>query len=164
MADEKNPRLKVAQKGFSGKHFLEVSCYIEFIKMEKYTRLDDLIFIELSPNYDRTKSIKMRLGTIDLRSIAYGLKEILRGSIEVGYKKYTDPKLAGGSGSKNELNIRKQDHGFYINFFNGSTPVGFTMDKYTTASMADSFNLMAEETEKAIYYHQRNPGKGQAAL
>lgn len=158
MNDQENTLKKVAQKGFSGKNFLEVTCYIEIdASNPKYTRLKETIFVEQSINYNRSNRVIMTLSTIDLRGLVYSMKECFKNG-STDFKKYTDPKLAGGSGDKKELSIAKGDKGFYLNMSEGAKKSGYGIsDAHILLAMADAFLLMAEETEKALYYYQRNP-------
>lgn len=147
-------KIKVAQKGFGEKHFLEISSYVEFTPEENYTRASDLIFLEISPNFDRKKKVVMRIDTMDLRALSYAIKECIKNGSSP-YKKFTDPKLSGGNGNKKELSVAKDDKNGYINIKEGSNSIGFAMDFYSYISFADIIVLMAETTERMVYQYQR---------
>jgi hypothetical protein len=55
--DQENTLKKVAQKGFSGKNFLEVTCYIEIdASNPKYTRLKETIE-KTSPDHEKDGTV-----------------------------------------------------------------------------------------------------------
>lgn len=146
-------KIKVAQKGFSGKNYLEISCYIEVEEMEGYVLLKDLIFFELSPNFNRHKKLKMKISSIELRALSIAIKECLRKG-ETEYKKFTDKKLHDGEGNKKNLTVARDTKTLYINFNEDNQTTGYGMDFYSALAFADIIVLMAETTEKAIYHHQ----------
>lgn len=153
-------KIPLAKKGFSGKHYLEFSCYAEGIDMGKYTHYVDLVFAEFSIDYSRSpeKKIAMQLGSIDLRALHYAIKECIKTG-NSSYIKYTDPKLAGSGGARKELNVKHQGGTkgamIYINMSDGVKSGAFGLDAYSAASMADALSLLAEEAERGVYRCQR---------
>lgn len=161
MAEEPR-KIKVAQKGFNGKNLMTISCYIEeqilFDRSPKDSVFSDIIFMEFTPDYVAKEKEVMLVNSIDLRSMAYAVKETLKlGSSP--YKKYSDPKKAGASGSRKDITFAKKEGGdaplYYINLTTGAKKIAFSFDTYAFASFSDMLVLLAEETEKALYSLQR---------
>lgn len=153
--NDDSKKIKVAQKSFNGLHFLTISCYIEERIFGKETYFGDTIFIEMTPNYVAVEKEVMLLNTMDLRSMSYAIKEIFKKG-ESKYKKYTDPQKTGVNKAKKELSFGKKEDSYYLNMASGKKTIAFSFDAYGFASFADVLRLLAEETEKALYSHQRD--------
>lgn len=150
-----NQKFRVAKKSYQGKNLLAISAWVEEKAAGDGMVLSDLIFLEFTENYEVTKKHSLRVTASDLRAMAYAVKDLLKNG-ETKYRKYTDPKLAGGSGPKNEISMMRHDKGgYYINLTAGETKIGHQFDAFEFIAFADSITLIAEETEKALYYHQR---------
>jgi hypothetical protein len=150
----KTNRTKIASKSFSSKHYLEISCFAESVDMGTYARIDEAIFFEISQEYDRNRRISMQLKSIDLRSMSYALKEIIKtGSTQ--WIKYTDPSTAKAQGSKKSISLKADGKTIYLNVSSANMLISFGMDYYYTASFADCIALLAQELECEIYKIQR---------
>lgn len=156
--DKEKKRYKIAQKGFNGKHFLEVSCYIEESVIDApngaYIRYDDVVFFELSPDYKRTAKTTMLMDTNDLRALSYGIKELVKKGTSP-FKKFTDPKRAGTDGGQKKLTLAVQGETCYINLAHEGKEIGFGFDHYAITAFSDTIALMAEECERMIFRLQQ---------
>lgn len=150
-------RHRVAQKIFNGKNLFVISSWIEEALTDAGWKIyEDVVFFEFTEGYDTNKKVIMALSSSDLRSMVYGIRELLKNG-ETSYRKFTDPKLAGGSGAKKEISFAKDEKkNYYINLTSGVGKVGFAFDVYAFAGLIDSLILIAEETEKALYWYQRS--------
>jgi hypothetical protein len=146
-------KIKLASKSFRAKHYLEINAFVEVENKERYTQYEDVVFISCSADYDRAKMITMQVRNIDLRALAYGLKEILKNGTS-SYAKYTDPKAAGGTGNKKSITLGKDKGMFYINFNDKTNAIAFGFDAYSMASLADIIILMAEVADQKIFAMQ----------
>lgn len=149
-------RHRVAQKVFNGKNLFVISAWIEEELADSGWKIyEDVVFFEFTEGYDAKKKVSMALSSSDLRSMVYGVRELLKNN-KTDYRKYTDPKLAGGTGAKKDISFAKDEKGsYYINLSFGAVKVGFAFDVYAFAGLVDTLSLIAEETEKVLYWHQR---------
>jgi hypothetical protein len=99
------------------------------------------VYFEFYNDYSRNKSIKMLLNAMDLRSIAYAIKEALKKG-QSGFRKIT----GGKSQDKKSLSIS----GEYINAGYKDLKIGVQFSKYEMAGLSDLFNLLADEIDKKI--------------
>lgn len=143
-------RKKLASKGFRAKHYLEISAFVELDDKGKYIQYEDVVFISCSANYDRSTTITMQVRNLDLRALAYGIKEILKNGSS-SYIKYTDPKAAGGAGNKKSLSLGKDASSVYINFNDKTNNIAFGLDVYSMAALADTINMIADVADKKIF-------------
>lgn len=102
----------------------------------------------------------MKVTAHDLRSMSYGIRELLKNG-NSSYKKFTDPTKAGSEGNKNQLSLgvlANDDKAstYYLNYLSGNKKLGFGFDAYSIASISDALLLIAEETDKALFYYQRS--------
>lgn len=144
----------VGQRGFSSKHFLQISSYIETNTKEEPKRYSDTVFIEISPEYVRKNKIALSVGAIDLRNMGYAIKECLKNQ-KSSYIKFTEPSRGGFAGERKSLSFALDDKTLYLNIESGGKKIGMGFDFYNAASFADIITLMAEETEKKLYQYQR---------
>lgn len=151
----------VAYKSFPGKNLFAVSSKIEGVNNRDRLVYSDVIFLEFTEDFTNggnTKSV-MKVTAHDLRSMSYGLRELLKNQ-KSSYKKFTDPNKAGGTGSRNELNLAHELKDgkapvYYINMLSGNKKIGCGFDAYSIAALSDALLLIAEETDKAMFYFQR---------
>lgn len=141
---------KLAFKAFRAKHFLEVSAFVELEDKGKYTHYEDVVFISCSAEYDRNTTITMQIRNLDLRALAYGIKEILKNG-KSSYVKYTDPRAAGGAGNKKSLTLGNEKSTIYINFNDKTNNIAFGLDAYSMAALADTITLIADVADKKIF-------------
>lgn len=152
-------KFRVGQKIFNGKNLLVFSAWIELEKKERAEIISDVVFIELTEGYVAEKKLVMKVVANDIRAMTYAIKELIANG-ETKYEKYTDPKLAGTDGAKNKLSFGKTEDGtFYFNLSSGGTKVRFPFDTYHIRAFVDSLTLIADETEKALYWHMRSRQK-----
>lgn len=153
----------VAFKSFPGKNLFAVSAKVEKINSANERPVCvDVIFLEFTEDFasgGMTKKV-MKVTSHDLRSMSYGLRELIKNG-KSQYRKFTDPNLAGRNGSKNELNLGiEQKDGkpasYYINLVTGGKKIGCGFDAYALAALSDALLLIAEESDKALFYHQRS--------
>lgn len=145
---------RVATRSYSGRHLLEIGCVIEQKTINGSQNFSDVVFFEMSPEYNRAKRITMQLGAIDLRCLGYALKEMVKNGSS-RFNLFTDPKTAGRSGEIKSLTLGSKETTLFINLSSGRTEIGFSMNAHFAAALSDALTLLAEETEKALYHHQR---------
>lgn len=153
-----NKLFRVGHKLFNAKNLLGFSAWIEEEYAGDRVIFSDLIFIEMSEGYNASKKISMRVRAIDLRALAYGIKEIIKTGAS-RFEKYTEPNLAGASGEKKKLSLNVSGDIIFLNISEGSTNISYSADAYNFASLADSITFLAEETDKMLYWFQRNPSR-----
>lgn len=156
MADKK--RFRVAHKSYTGKNLFVISSWIEEELIGTHRAYSDVVFFEFTELYEAKSKSVLALSSSDMRSMVYGVRELLKTG-KTQYEKYTDPNLAGTSGNKKKITFGKTEGAinyFFINFTSGAMKIGFSFDTYGFAGFADSLSLIAEETEKALYYYQRS--------
>lgn len=141
---------KLASKNFRAKHFLEVNAFVEMENNGKYTHYEDVVFISCSAEYDRSTTISMQVRTLDLRALAYGIKEMLKNGSS-SYVKYTDPKAAGGSGNKKSLSLGRENSTLYLNFNDKTNNIAFGLDSYSMAALSDAIILIADVADRKIF-------------
>lgn len=144
----------VGQRGFSSKHFLQISSYIETNDEQHPKRYTDTIFVEIAPEYVRAKKIALSVGALDLRNMAYAIKECLKNH-KSSYIKYTEPARGGFEGQRKSLSFAVQEKTLFLNIESDGNKIGMGFDFYSAISFADTITLLAEETEKALYRYQR---------
>jgi len=165
----------IAYRGFSSQSLIKVTAMVEYL-----TYANEIIFVEFcegtkSANgfkYNTENPIKMSFSAIDLRTLAYAMREILKTKQDSGYEKITKSdglmkKVTVGFTSKASQNDQnKIIETFYINgtLVQKNFKVGISFSKWEMASFADSLMLIADETETALYKHQRMLRKAQLAL
>lgn len=155
MTDKK--KYRVAHKSYTGKHLFAISAWIEEELLEKHRVYSDVVFFEFTELYDAKSKSVLALTSGDMRSMVYGVRELLKTG-KTQYEKYTDPNLTGANGKKKQISFGKTENpiNYFINFTSGNTKISFSFDTYAFAGFADSLSLIAEETEKALYYYQRS--------
>jgi len=95
----------------------------------------------------------------DLRGLAYACKSLLT-SKTTPYRKFTDPKLAGGQGGLKELTLgattATPENDDYINLsIKGGATTRFAFEAYELASFIDDIKLICDETQHLQYKCQR---------
>jgi len=152
----------VAYKSFPGKNLFAVSAKIEMHRKEPRNVYTDVVFLELTEDFSGggNKKITMKVTAHDLRAMSYGIRELLKNG-KSSYRKFTDPSKAGNEGNKNQLSLGMLVNDdkiptYYLNHLSGSKKLGFGFDAYSIASISDALLLIAEETDKALFYYQRN--------
>ena len=154
---QKDMLVTVANRGYSAHSLFYVSANIGFTNYIK-----EVVFVEIRNGvrngdlfqYSKDDNIKMKFDSIELRALAYAMKEILKHkSNELGYSKFTKTgnmrkKLVLGYTPAKKAS--EQDT-FYININDYSVAI----PKYDFAALADSLMLIANETETIFYKYQR---------
>jgi len=157
MKSNNQQKFPIAYRGYSSQSFISVSSFLEY---ESYAK--DIIFVELRNGikennmyrYDKKNSIIMLFNAIELRALSYAMKEMLkRKDNELGYKKFTN------SGSVSELYLgygnSEGKEGYFINAKSSGKTISVKAEKWDFASLADSFSIIADDTERALYKFQR---------
>lgn len=151
----------VAYKSFPGKHLFAVSAKVERIDSGDRSIYVDVVFLEFTEDFASggTNKKAMKVTAHDIRSLSYGIREMLK-SGKSSYKKWTDPHMAGIDSTKNELSLAMDQKdgrppSYYINLSTGDKKIGCGFDAYAMASLSDALLLIAEETDKAMFYFQR---------
>lgn len=152
----------VAYKSFPGKHLFAVSAKIEMRKIENRNIFADTVFLEFTEDFSSGGNAKvaMKVTSHDLRSMYYAIRELLKHG-KSSYRKFTDPVKAGNTGTKNELtfgmeNKENKSMTYYLNYLSGTKRIGCGYDAYSMTSLSDALLLIAEETDKALFYYQRS--------
>lgn len=155
MAQNEKRKHRVALKNYTNKNLLAISAWIEEENKMGTIYFSDVIFIELTEEYDAGKKESMLIDATELRKMNHAVRELLRTG-ETSYEKWTDPTLAGGTGPKKKLSFMKSDDGnYFLNLTVGSKKLRFIFEKYSMIAFAESILLVAEEAEKILYYFQR---------
>lgn len=146
-------KIRIATRGFPSLHYLEVNAYAEVTEHKKYRMFSDVVFLSCSFQYDRAKTLTMQIKNNDLRALAYGIKECIKNG-KSSYIKYTDPRAAGGAGTKKSISLAVEKGTIYINIKNKEDNLAFGYDFYQMAALADTITLIAEESDKRIFQLQ----------
>lgn len=141
----------------------------ETIKEDKSKYFTDVIFLTFKKStrakgkttYSKQDEISAKLDSITLRALSYGLKNsvkrILANSTE---NKETSSSLYSDRTATTEFFINFSNEKIFFNIkdltSNDKRFIGIEIDAFKLLSLADSFTLIADMTEKYLYSFQRN--------
>ena len=153
MSDKRN-RLQhhVGSLGYtSKKSALSVKTVIEITEKGQANAIG---WISLNCFADK-KTITMLQDTNSIRAFSLAIRELVkRGSTAFG--DHTDPNLAGGTGGRKQLRLKANESGFFVNMTEGDEKrCSYTFDIYEMLAFADQLKVLCEETEKALFWRQR---------
>ncbi|MEA3373708.1 MAG: hypothetical protein U9Q62_08475 [Campylobacterota bacterium] len=135
---------RVAKRSFNSKNVLNIGAVIE----KDEHSINEVIFVEVAEYGGR--GIVMKFTAIDLRALTYAMRTVLK----TGASSYLKHNRSGDT--KSELWVHKgEKSGYFINAKKtGKGALGVQFDQYRWVALIDSLSLLADETEKALYFYQ----------
>ena len=139
-------RYRVGTLEFSGKHFLEVSAFIE--TGEKGFG-KDVIFFAIHEEFDRSRSISMQLRVNDLFAMSEGVRELLlKGT--TSFVKFTK---SNDTGSK--LLLEKIEEKYYLKMIRDHKMLSMGFDTYYFRAFHTRIVSLAKYVERDLYAIQK---------
>jgi len=162
MNNDDKKKVYLSYRGFSAQNFISVFSFLEYSNFVK-----DGVFITFREGvrhpagfkYDKENEITMSISAIDLRALAYGIKDIVKNkSNALPYKNITR------SDAVKTLSLKyvdkKSDGEFiYIQVLYKKKVIGVEFNKWEALSFSDSLKIIADGTEKSLYMAQRKINK-----
>lgn len=153
MNNNEKQKIFIASKGYAAQSLINITAMVEWGTFPK-----DLVFVNFRPGittgkhtkYDEEKEISMLFDSIELRSLSYAMKEILKVKEDCGYKKFTSSQ---GENKMLSLGFDKDNttEHYYINFYVNKKQEGKVIfSKWEFASYSDAIVLIADELDKSI--------------
>lgn len=154
----------VGDRSFSSSSLVTISSLIEHIITEergelKISHAKDIVFLNFRKGakdnasnllrYDKDTEIKMSFNAVSLRALSYAMKELIRNK-ETEYQKMT---------ASCSLSCGLSNNGYFLNIRDISNsnknPIGVKFDKYEFYSFSESLSILADDTERELFKHQR---------
>lgn len=101
-----------------------------------------------------SSTISMLQSSSSMRALSYALRELLKKGF-TNYGDFTDPNLAGREGEKKRLRLNSRESGWFVNVSEGQKEISFGFSAYELLAFADQLKSLCEETDKMLFWHQR---------
>ena len=159
---------QIAYRAFASQNLLKINANIEMVD-NRFAK--DSIYVSFCKgfkqgeskalSYDTKNAKSILINAIDLRSLAFAMKEILKTKVDMGYFKITS---SGGDTNKITLGYSSSlgSNGFtidtfYINYtlINQNNTLGVSFNKWDFASFSETLMGVANLCEEELFKNQK---------
>ena len=152
----------VVYRGFSANSLITFNSFIQEKKERNKSYVTDVVFVVFreavrgnnSTQYNKATESKIKFNAIEVRSLAYGIKN----SIKLKRTVEDEVILFKTNTASAEVQINSSKDTFWINCIKYDTgkKIGVGFSKYDFLSFSDTLKNMADLTESFLYKYQRN--------